>query len=93
MGQLLRCRMDGRDPYQVLGVDRSASDAEIKRAFRRLARQHHPDRNPGDPAAEERFKSIQSAYDSIGSPQKRREHDQAEQFSRFNGGGPGPEWS
>ena len=69
MVQLLRCRMDARDPYQVLGVDRSASDAEIKRAFRRLARQHHPDRNPGDPAAEERFKSIQSAYDSIGSPQ------------------------
>ena len=90
MVQLLRCRMDARDPYQVLGVDRSASDAEIKRAFRRLARQHHPDRNPGDPAAEERFKSIQSAYDSIGSPQKRREHDQAEQFARFTGGGPGP---
>ena len=90
MVQLLRCRMDARDPYQVLGVDRSASDAEIKRAFRRLARQHHPDRNPGDSAAEERFKSIQSAYDSIGSPQKRREHDQAEQFARFTGGGPGP---
>ena len=89
MGRLLSPRMDGRDPYQVLGVDRAASDAEIKRAFRRLARQHHPDRNPGDSAAEERFKSIQSAYDSIGSPQKRREHDQTEQFARFNGGRPG----
>ena len=90
MEWLLPCYMDGHDPYQVLGVDRSASDAEIKRAFRRLARQHHPDRNPGDPAAEERFKSIQSAYDSIGSPQKRREHDQAEQFSRFRGRGSAP---
>lgn len=90
MGRLPWHCMNGRDPYQVLGIDQSSSDAEIKRAFRRLARQHHPDRNPGDPAAEERFKSIQSAYDSIGTPQKRREHDQAEQFARFSGGGPGP---
>ena len=46
------------DPYIVLGVSRDATDAEIKRAYRRLARQHHPDRNPNDAAAEERFKSI-----------------------------------
>jgi curved DNA-binding protein CbpA len=49
------------DPYAVLGVARDATDAEIKRTYRRLARQHHPDRNPDDAAAEERFKSIQSA--------------------------------
>ena len=56
------------DPYAVLGVARDSTDAEIKRAYRRLARQHHPDRNPDDAAAEERFKSIQSAYDNIGPP-------------------------
>ena len=48
------------DPYKVLGVGRDATDAEIKRVYRKLARQYHPDRNPGDEAAEERFKSIQS---------------------------------
>ena len=50
------------DPYKVLGVGRDATDAEIKRVYRKLARQYHPDRNPGDEAAEERFKSIQSSY-------------------------------
>ncbi len=54
------------DPYRTLDVSKDASDAEIKRAYRKLARQYHPDRNPGDAAAEERFKSIQSAYESIG---------------------------
>ena len=49
------------DPYRTLDVSKDASDAEIKRAYRKLARQYHPDRNPGDAAAEERFKSIQSA--------------------------------
>ena len=55
------------DPYRTLDVSKDASDAEIKRAYRKLARQYHPDRNPGDAAAEERFKSIQSAYDKIGT--------------------------
>ena len=64
------------DPYRALGVSRDASDAEIRRSYRKLARQYHPDRNPGDAAAEERFKSIQSAYESIGSAEARSEHDQ-----------------
>ena len=50
------------DPYRVLGVSKDATDAEIKRAYRKLARQYHPDRNPGDAAAEERFKAIQGAH-------------------------------
>ena len=53
------------DPYRTLDVSKDASDAEIKRSYRKLARQYHPDRNPGDAAAEERFKAIQSAYESI----------------------------
>ena len=59
--------MAERDPYQVLGVSRDASDAEIKKAFRKLARQYHPDRNEGSANAEARFKEVQSAYDKIGS--------------------------
>ena len=68
--------MTDMDPYRVLGVDSTASDAEIKRAYRRLARQHHPDRNTGDSASEDRFKSIQSAFDAVGTPEKRRQHDE-----------------
>jgi molecular chaperone DnaJ len=69
-----------RDPYTVLGVDRKASAAEIKKAYRKLARTSHPDRNPGDAKAEERFKEIGEAYDVLGDPAKRAEHDR--------GGGP-----
>lgn len=64
------------DPYRALGVSKDSSDAEIKRSYRKLARQYHPDRNPNDTAAEERFKSIQTAYESIGSSEARREWDQ-----------------
>ena len=71
------------DPYAVLGVARDATDAEIKRAYRRLARQHHPDRNPNDAAAEERFKSIQSAYDNIGSTEARHRFDEAQRMEDF----------
>jgi len=76
------------DPYRVLGVSKDSSDAEIKRAYRKLARQYHPDRNPNDIAAEERFKSIQTAYESIGSSDARREWDQQRRMEEmFRGGG------
>ena len=75
------------DPYQVLGVSKDATDAEIKRAYRKLARQYHPDRNPGDAAAEERFKAIQSAHETIGSADARREHDQRRRMENMFGGG------
>jgi molecular chaperone DnaJ len=64
-----------RDLYEVLGVDRKASAEEIKKAYRRLARENHPDRNPDDPAAESRFKEIQGAYDTLSDAEKRREYD------------------
>ena len=64
-----------RDSYEVLGVDRQASAAEIKAAYRRLAMQHHPDRNPGNRAAEEKFKEISQAYAVLGDEDKRAHYD------------------
>jgi DnaJ-class molecular chaperone len=65
-----------RDYYQVLGVPRTASDKEIRSAYRRLARKHHPDLNPGDKAAEARFKELQAAYDVLSDETKRKKYDQ-----------------
>ena len=65
-----------RDHYEVLGVSRSASADEIAKAYRKLARQHHPDRNPGDKHAEGRFKEIQNAYDTLSDPKKKAVYDQ-----------------
>ena len=64
-----------KDFYSVLGVSKKASQDEIKKAHRKLVRQYHPDTNPDDKAAEERFKEIQQAYDTLGDPEKRKAYD------------------
>ncbi|HEC34045.1 MAG TPA: J domain-containing protein [Chloroflexi bacterium] len=68
--------MEYKDYYRILGVSRNASQKEIKRAYRRLARQFHPDVNPDDKAAEEHFKEINEAYEVLSDPQKRAQYDQ-----------------
>jgi len=78
--------MEHKDPYEILGVSRQATQEEIKRAYRRLAKQLHPDRNPGDPNAEQRFKEVQAAYEVLGDPKRRRQYD------RFGAGGPTPDF-
>ena len=64
-----------RNLYEVLGVEKSASQDEIKKAYRKLARQYHPDKNPGDKEAEEQFKEVQAAYDVLSDPEKRKQYD------------------
>ncbi len=67
--------MEYKDYYKILGVGQDADEKEIKRAFRKLARKHHPDVNPGDEAAEERFKEINEAYEVLSDPEKRAKYD------------------
>jgi len=85
------------DPYQELGVSKGASADEIKKAFRKLAKELHPDKNPGDKPAEERFKRITAAFDLLGDAEKRAKYDRGEidadgreQFRGFGGGGGRP---
>jgi len=88
-----------RDPYQELGVGRTASADEIRKAFRKLAKANHPDTNPGDKAAEERFKKVSAAFDIVGDAEKRKKFDRGEidadgretapGFAGWGGGGPG----
>jgi molecular chaperone DnaJ len=74
--------------YKTLGVSKDASEDEIKKAYRKLARQYHPDRNPGDDAAEEKFKEISAAHDVLSDPEKRKEYDAGPSFGGFGGGNP-----
>jgi molecular chaperone DnaJ len=76
-----------RDFYEVLGVSKSADQDEIKKAYRELARKWHPDRNPDDTDAEERFKEIQQAYDTLSDEEKRKQYDAGGRFAGFGAGG------
>ena len=81
-----------RDPYQELGVSRTATSDEVRKAFRKLAKENHPDTNPGNKAAEERFKKVSAAFDIVGDAEKRKKFDagQLDNDGRetFGGGGP-----
>lgn len=79
-----------KDYYKVLGVPKDATEAEIKKAYRKLARENHPDANAGDAKAEDRFKEVSEAHDVLGDPKRRKEYDEARAL--FGGGGfrPGP---
>lgn len=84
--------MSKKDYYEVLGVNRDASDEEIKKAYRKLAMKHHPDRNPDNPKAEEHFKEAKEAYEMLSDPQKRAAYDQyghagVDPQAGFGGGG------
>src|SRR5918997_468596 len=88
-----------RNPYDILGVQKSASDADIKKAFRKLAKQYHPDRNADDPKAKDKFAEVNSAYEILGDEAKRKQFDRGEidgegkprfqGFAGFGGGGGG----
>jgi molecular chaperone DnaJ len=85
-----------KDYYQVLGVAKNATQAEIKKAYRKLAQKHHPDANPGNKEAEDRFKEVSAAYDVVGDEDKRKQYDQVRDMAAsgfgaggFPGGGPG----
>ena len=67
--------MNKRDYYEVLGIDKSASEKELKSAYRKLAKKYHPDANPGDKQSEEKFKELSEAYDILKDPEKRKLYD------------------
>lgn len=89
--------MEYKDYYKILGVDKNATEKEIKSAFRKLARQYHPDVNPDDPQAEAHFKEINEAYEVLGDPEKRAKYDQlGADWQRWQGAGGQPgdyDWS
>lgn len=84
-----------KDPYATLGVDRKATDADVKKAYRRLARKHHPDVNPGDAGAQKKFQEIAGAYELLKDPKRRQRYDQTGETGDtpepgFSGGAGGP---
>ena len=82
--------MDFRDYYATLGVAKTASEKEIKQAFRKLARKFHPDVNPGDKTAEARFKEINEAHEVLSDPEKRRKYDElGANWRAYEQGAPG----
>src|SRR5882757_9861722 len=85
--------MDFKDYYSTLGVAKTSTEKEIKQAFRKLARKHHPDVNPGDKSAESRFKEMNEAYEVLGDPAKRKKYDELganlRQYEQAGAQGPG----
>ena len=82
--------MADRDYYQILGISKTATDAEIKKAYRKLALEHHPDRNKGDKASEEKFKEVTRAYEVLSDQQKKQAYDQFGHAAFEQGAGQGP---
>lgn len=78
--------MQYKDYYEILGVDKNASQSDIKRAYRKLAKKYHPDANPGDKKAEEKFKEINEAYEVLSDEEKRKKYDQFGQAFQFENG-------